>query len=430
MPGHPTLRGPSGTPEFLLLGLLLALTAGSAGCSESEGVAATATPTPSPIRATVVEVSEQQWPSEVATQGNLVADETTVVGAKVAGRIDKVHVDLGDFVEAGTVLASLDRRELQEQVRQAEAELIQARAAIGLDLEDPLDDLEPEACPIVLEQKALWDQARADRERSAALRNRQVATDIEYETALTAEQVARARHASAINSVRELIATAKVRTAQLELARQALEDAEIRAPFDARIQDRHVSPGMYVQVGAPVATLIRDDPLRYRGTVPELFASSLAIGQLVRLRVETGPELPEVTITRISPSIDPFSRSVLFEASVPNPDHAIQAGQFSQGEVVLDQSRRIIALPKSAVVEFAGTRKVWKVVDGSAVEQPVELGGHRDDLIEILDGLEPGEQVLLDGSLGRPAPVEIPMEIAALPNDGGDGEHPDESPSP
>ncbi|WP_169976938.1 efflux RND transporter periplasmic adaptor subunit [Tautonia rosea] len=430
MPGHPTPRGPSGPPEFLLLGLLFALAAGSTGCSESEGGAATVTPTPSPIRATLVEVSEQQWPSEVATQGNLVADETTVVGAKVAGRIDQVHVDLGDFVEAGTVLASLDRRELQEQVRQAEAELIQARAAIGLDLQDSLDEVEPEAFPIVLEQKALWDQARADRDRSAALRNRQVATDTEYETALTAEQVARARYAAAINSVRELIATARVRTAQLELARQALEEAEIRAPFDARIQDRHVSPGMYVQVGAPVATLIRDDPLRYRGTVPELFASSLAIGQLVRLRVETGPELPEVTISRISPSIDPLSRSVLFEASVPNPDHAIQAGQFSQGEVVLDQSRRIIALPKSAVVEFAGTRKVWKVVDGSAVEQPVELGGHRDDLIEILDGLEPGEQVLLDGSLGRPAPVEIPMEIAALHNDGGSGEHPSKFPRP
>jgi RND family efflux transporter MFP subunit len=393
--------------------LLLTLAAGSPGCSESEGVAAPSNPSPAPIPARVVEVAEQQWPSEVATQGNLVADETTVVGAKVAGRIDQVHVDLGDFVETGTVLASLDRRELQEQVRQAEAELIQARAAIGLDLEDPLDEVEPESCPIVLEQKALWDQARADRERSAALRSRQVATDTEFETALTAEQVARARHASAINSVRELIATARVRTAQLELARQALEDAEIRAPFDARIQERRVSPGMYVQVGDPVATLIRDDPLRYRGTVPELFASSLAIGQLVRLRVETGPELPDVTISRISPSIDPFSRSVLFEASVPK-----------QGEVVLDQSRRTIALPKSAVVEFAGTRKVWKVVDGIAVEQSIELGGQRGDLIEILEGLEPGEQVLLDGSSGRPAPVEIQQAIAALPDDPGDGPAP------
>ncbi|QDV32401.1 efflux RND transporter periplasmic adaptor subunit [Tautonia plasticadhaerens] len=419
MPGQPTPPVPPGLPLVLLSGLLLS---GLTGCSETEGIAATPRPAPPPLRVRVVRVAEQDWDRVVATQGNLVADETTVVGTKVAGRIDRVHVDLGDFVEAGTVLASLDRRELQEQVRQAEAELVQARAAIGLDPDDALDEVEPETCPIVLEQKALWDQARADRDRSAALRNRQVATDTEYETALTAEQVAKARHASAINSVREMIAMARVRAAQLELARQALADAEIRAPFDGRVQDRRVAPGMYVQVGDPVITLIRDDPLRYRGTVPEAFASSLAIGQVVRLRVQQGPALPDVEISRISPAIDPFSRSLLFEARVPNTDHAIQAGQFSQGEVMLDESRRTIALPGSAVVEFAGTRKVWKVVDGQAVEQPIELGLRRGDLVEILGGLDPGDLVLVDGSEGRTAEVEIRDEvIASLPGAGAGG---------
>lgn len=426
MPGHSTTSVPLGLPFMLLSGLLLS---GAVGCSETEGIAATPPPSPAPIRARVVRVEEQDWARVVSTQGNLEADETTVVGAKVAGRIDRVHVDLGDFVEAGTVLASLDRRELEEQVRQAEAELVQARAAIGLDPDDPLDEVEPESCPVVLEQKALWDQARADRDRAATLRNRQVATDTEYETAATAEQVARARHSSAINSVREMIAVARVRTAQLELARQSLEDAEIRAPFAGRVRDRRVAPGMYVQVGDPVVTLIRDDPLRYRGTVPEVFASSLAIGQEVRLRVEQGPELPEVQITRISPSIDPFSRSLLFEALVPNTDHEIQAGQFSRGEVVLDQSRRTIALPGSAVVEFAGTRKVWKVVDGKAVEQPIELGIRRNGLIEVLGGLDAGDLVLLEGSEGRPAEVEIQGEVvASLPVGDGAGPAPATAP--
>lgn len=404
------------------LGLLLtfAVFVGSAtGCSESEGIASTPKLTPGLIQARVIQVAEQSWPRLAATQGNLIADETTIVGAKIAGRIDQVPVDLGDFVKTGAVLASLDRREHEERVRQAEAELVQVRAAIGLDADDDLNDLNPNNSPVVIEQKALWDQARADRDRVNSLRSRQAATEAQLDAAVTAEQVAKARHASAINSVRENIALVRVRTAQLELARQELKDTEIRAPFDGRIRERHVSPGTYVQVGDSVVTLIRDDPLRYRGTVPELYASSLAIGQKVRLRVATGPELPVVTITRISPALDPFSRSLMFEARVPNQDHAIQAGQFSQGEVILDQTRRALALPASAIVEFAGTQKVWKVVDGEAVEQPIEQGAKRADLIEILDGIKPGDQILLDGSEGRAAKVEI-LEVVAANSTGAD----------
>ncbi len=412
MPGHATTESPCGLASLLLIGLLLGSTA---GCSETEGIAAPPRSTAETFRARVIEVAEREWPREVATQGNLVADETAVVGAKVAGRIEEVAVDLGDYVEAGTVLASLDRREFEERVRQAEAELAQGAPAVGIDRYETDIELDVHASPIVVEQKALWDQARSDRDRAFALRGREVASDAEYVAAVTAEQAARARHASAINSVHEMIALARVRTAQLELEKRELEDAVIRAPFDGRIQDRHVSPGTYVQLGDRVVTLIRDDPLRYRGTVPEPYAPSLELGQRVRLRVETGPELPELTITRISPAIDPFSRSLLFEALLPNPGHAIQAGQFAQGEVVLDQSRRAIAVPRSAIVEFAGTQKVWKVVDGRAVEQPIEMGVKRGDLVEIVRGLEPGDRVLLDGSEGRSAKVEIQELVAALP---------------
>jgi RND family efflux transporter MFP subunit len=362
-------------------------------------------------------VGEQSWPQVVATQGDLVADETTVVGAKVAGRIESVSVDLGDVVEAGAVLASLDRRDYQERQRQAEAELAQSRAAIGLDADADLATVDPHASPVVVEQKALWDQARADLDRIRGLRARQAVTDTQYEGAVAAEQAAGARHRAALNAVREKIALIRVRATQLEVARREFEDAEIRAPFHGRVQDRHVAPGMYVQVGDAVVTLIRDDPLRYRGTVPEPYASSIAVGQRVRLRVAAGAELPEVTITRISPALDPLSRSLLFEALVPNEDHAIQAGRFSQGEVILDRTRQVVALPQSAVVEFAGTRKVWKVVDGKAVEQPVETGAKRADLVEILGGLKPGDQVLIDGAKGRPAKVETEEVAAANPPD-------------
>lgn len=419
----------TGRPSRLELLLLSAALMGiPAGCADDEGHSGPARTESAPISARVFQVAERDWPQAVATQGNLVADETAVIGAKVPGRVDHVAVDLGDFVTAGSVLASLDRREYRERVRQAEAELTQARSAIGLDPEDDVEKLNPHASPIVVEQKALWEQAKSDRDRASVLRTRQAATEAQYEAAVAAEQVAAARHTSALNSVREKIALVRVKAALLEVARQDFEDAELRAPFDGRIRERHVSPGTYVQLGDPVVTIIRDNPLRYRGTVPEPYASSLAIGQKVRLRVAEGAELPEVTISRISPALDPFSRSLLFEALVPNEEHAIQAGQFSQGEVLLGDSRRVIALPRSAVVEFAGTRKVWKVVDGLAVEQSVETGARQENMVEVLAGIAPGDQVLMDGAKGRSARVEIQEVIAANPVDAGIGMSGDPAP--
>lgn len=401
--------------KALLFALFLV---GMHGCSESPENAASPQAGSTSIEAKVYKVVVQEWPQTVATQGNLIADETTVVGAKVAGRIEAVPVDLGDSVRKGDVLASLDRRELEERMRQAEAELTQVRAAIGLDADDDLSQLNPNSSPVVVEQKALWDQALADRERVEGLRSRQAATESQLESVIATEQVAKARHSAAINSVRQNIALVRVRTAQLELARQELEDAVIRAPFDGRIQDRQVAPGSFIQVGDPVATLIRDDPLRYQGTVPEIYAPEIKVNQQVRLRTSKESDLPEVKITRISPSLDPFSRSLLFEAIVPNPDKAIQAGQFAQGEVVLDQSRQVLALPRSAIVEFAGTQKVWKVMDDQAVEHSVETGIKRGELVQVLQGLDSGDVVLIDGKQGRKGNVEIQEFVTIDANSG------------
>ena len=290
-----------GSGIFLCLG---------AGCSNAEGESTSAKKAPAPLLADVVQVAERDWPRLVTTQGNLVADETTVIGAKVAGRIDTIEVDLGDAVDAGAVIASLDRTEYTERVRQAEAELNQARAAIGLKPEDDLEALNPNNSPVVVEQRALWDQTKADRDRLTALRARQAVTEAQFETIVANEQAAEARHRSALNAVQEKMALVRVRTAQLALARQEFEAAVIRAPFTGRIQERHIAPGTYVQVGDSVVTLIRDHPLRYRGTVPEPYAASIGIGQKVQLRLKGGPPLPLVAVTRISPALDPYSRSL------------------------------------------------------------------------------------------------------------------------
>ena len=390
-------------------GLLLVAMVGC-GRSPTDDVAAVSQPAP-PIRAEVLTIQRAAWPTIVRTQGSLFADEVAVVGAKVAGRIAEVHVDLGDVLKAGDPLVTLDQEEFRLQVAQAEAQLQQTRAAVGLRADDPVEKLDPENSPPVREAKAVWDEARGTRDRAKQLRSQNVGTQADLEQAVAAEQVAAAQHASAINSVNEKIALIGVRAAELSLARQRLGDAVIPAPFDGLVDERHVAPGAFVQIGMPIVTLVRDDPLHFRGRMPERHSRRLRVGQEVRLQVEAVAQPRVVQVTRISPMLDPLSRSLLFEARVDNADRRLWAGIFAEAEVIIDSDAETIVVPESALAEFAGVEKVWKVVEGSAQEQIVLTGELRDGRIEILDGLAPGDTILGDADLGRVAQVD-PIEAS------------------
>lgn len=334
-----------------------------------------------------------------------MADEISVVGAKVAGRVDEVHVDLGDVVTPQTVLLTLDRTELELAAAQAEAALAQARAAVGLAPDAPLDSLDPLASPPVREAQAVLDEVRLRRERVQRLWEQRAVTETEWQEVRAAEKVAEAQFASALNAVNEKIALIRVRAAELALARQRLEDAVIAAPFCGIVQQRHVAPGTFVQVGQAIVTLVRTNPLRYRGTLPERYSHWLAIGQTVRVFVNAGAEPCLSQVSRISPALDPGSRALTFEAEVDNGGGRLRAGQFAEATVEIDPERQALVVPEGAIVEFAGTEKVWKVSEGLCREQAVQTGERREGWVEIVAGLSAGDVILVEGRSGREARV-------------------------
>jgi RND family efflux transporter MFP subunit len=381
------------------------------GCGHSESHAPSAKPMPddavtAALQAELFAVEPRTWPTIVRAQGSLIADEVTTVGAKVAGRVLEVHVDLGDEVRQGTPLITLDRREFELQVTQAEAQLSQVRAAVGLRPGDLADRLEPPNAPPSREAKAIWDEAVTQLERQRELRVRNASSEVEFDQAAAAERVAEARYASALNGVREKLALISVREAELALASQRLQEAITLAPFDGKIQNRLVAPGTFVQVGQPLVAMVRTGTLRFRGSMPERSAHRLAVGQQVTLRIESSDEPFRLEISRISPALDELSRSLLFEANVSNQDGQLRPGLFAEAELVLDPQATALVVPRSAVVQFAGTEKVWKVVDGLAREQPVRVGRRAGDAVEISSGLAPGDVIVVDGSQGRVARVD------------------------
>jgi RND family efflux transporter MFP subunit len=374
------------------------------------------------VRAEVVKTQLSPWPTSVRTQGSLLADEVALVGAKVAGRVEMLHADLGDHVTAQAPLASLHKEEFELGVTLAKAQLMQSRAALGLKEGDPVEQLAPNNAPPVREAKAIWDEAKTKTARLQQLRASNTITAEEFDQAVAAEQVAGARHASALNGVLEKIAYIHVRTVELSLAEQRLADAVIIAPFDGQVQQRHVAPGTFVQVGDPIMTLVRSSKLRFRGTLPERHAHKLALGQDVLLKVDALPEPINAKVTRISPMIEQQVRSVAFEALVDNRDGQLGAGMFAEAQVVLDPQARAILVPRSALVEFAGAEKVWKVVNSMAQEQAVRTARREEDWVEVVEGLSAGDLILVDGAQGRVARIDpilidkqpkVPQVVAA-----------------
>ncbi len=360
------------------------------------------------LEAEIKTVALQTWPSIVRCQGSLVADDQTILGSRVAGLVRETLVDVGDHVKPGQSLVALDDSEFKLQLAAAEAALLQARALIGLKPGDPVSKLDPQNAPPVREARATWDDTKGRRERWQRLRSQNAVTEEELQTLIAAEKVAEARLASAINGVNSNIAQVAVRSAEVDQAKQRIRDANIAAPFAGAVQQRMVAAGTFVQIGTPLLTLVRLDVLRFRGSVPERLATQLRIGQSVRLSIESIDEPVEAEITRISPALDMASRSLTFEALLDNKAGLFRPGLFAEAQIVLDPNAQAVVIDSTSLVEFAGAQKVWRIVDGSAKEQMVRPGRRLDNLIEIIDGLKAGDQILVDGSLGRVAKVIPP----------------------
>ena len=353
----------------------------------------------------VVAARLEDWPDTVRVQGSLLADEDAVIGSKLAGRVETVKVDLGSVVRQGDELVLLDRRELDLQVKLAEAQLRQACAAIALTPDEDESKLDfKNAAPVKLEQ-AQVEQAQAALTRAQPLLPSKAVTAAEYEVMVAMLKAAQARYDSSLNGVSEQVALIGVQRMQLALVRQQQADASITAPFDGVVAERRVAPGEYVQIGQPVVALVRSDRLRYTAGVPETRAGAIRLGQQVMIHLPLSSAPVEATISRVSPTVMQASRSIRIEADVPNPDVKLQAGLFAEADVIVDADAQSLTVPSTAVSRFAGVQKVWLVEDGQARQQTVQTGRVESGRIELVGGLQDGDLVVTNAAEGHDGPV-------------------------
>jgi RND family efflux transporter MFP subunit len=386
-----------GTTQILLSTIFV----GMMGCKPAELANTATAPDDVVVRGEVFDVQLKTWPKLVKCQGSLIADETTTVSSKVAGQVAHVAVDLGSVVEKNATLVQLDTKEFRLQAEQADGQLLQARSAVGLKPGDSLDKLDPENAPPVREARAVWDESKKAIARIRELANRDAISATDLELAESAERVASARFSSAQNGVREKIAMISVQSALRDLAHQRQAETTIEAPFDGVLEARFVSTGTYVQAGQALLTIAKTSVLRFRGSVPERYAQRVRVGQSIGLQFDLSDQKRTATLSRISPSLDPSNRSLVFEADLDNLDGTLRSGLFAEGILVIEPESKAMVVPVCSVVRFAGIDKVWLIRDGKLREQPIALGREQDQWVEIRSGVSVGDRILLQGKDGR-----------------------------
>lgn len=319
-----------------------------------------------PTVVTFIEAVSQPIEDVERTLATVEAKWSARIAAEVAAVIETIEVDAGDRVEPGMLLATLDSRDFEIEVSRAAANVRRIETTIANSERD------------VTRQRQLAERGHVS---EAALEG------VESELEALRQELEAARSES-------------------RRAERNLERSEVRAPHAGIVAERLVSEGDYVSAGTVILEIPRADRLQVRIPMPEAAAERLELGMPVRLTTVTANNNVTAEITQIQPRVTASSRTVTVVAEIDNPG-GWRPGSSVNAEVVME-TRQAIALEPTSVVRRAAGNVIYVIEDGVAKERSVSLGQRTRDWVEVIDGVEPGDRVIVDGAgfMTDDAPVD------------------------
>ena len=365
------------------------------GCSKSETAQARGREEAAK-RVSVERVQEQSVQRAVEVVGTLTAVDEVTVSSEADGLVAKILHDLGDRVHAGDALVELDREKAEYNLAQQKAALQRALAQYGAPDPQHLPDIEK--TPDVQKAQADLVQAKQAFERANELYKRQLVPKQTLDDAQAALQSKQASYDSSLQNAKNLQANIAAADAAAKLADRQLRDTYIRAPFDGYISKRFVNLGQLVKGSAaspiPVMGLVRLDPLKVTGEIPEKFVPWIGLDQAVELHVDAYPEKAiGGKMSRISPAVNTATRAFGFEALVPNGDALLKPGTFARVRIQTDKTDKILTLPYAALQYRYGVNRVFVVNGDRLAAKELRVGERLGDRIEIVSGVNAGEVV-------------------------------------
>jgi membrane fusion protein, multidrug efflux system len=307
----------------------------------------------------------------VALTGDLHPIETIDVRARIEGDLETVYVREGDQVRAGQLLARFEASEQESGRASAEADRVAANAELA-------------NAQWTLEQNESLFKAGAIAERDLKVSQQAVTT-------------ARARLAAAV--------------ARLRMSGNEARDTRVVAPASGVVEKRLVDGGVHLSRGAPMFTIVRSGTLELAAAVPARQAGIVRVGQVVHF-VADGRRF-EGKVARVSPTIDPATRSVSVYVQVPNADNTLRGGTFATGRVVARTLDDVLAIPTAALRQGQEDGKPFVYrIDGKTLNiAPVQLGAvdEQQGVAQVTEGLQAGDRIVVGnvGTLGRGMQVTI-----------------------
>lgn len=322
---------------------------------------------PPPATVTATRVQQSQWVQRIEAVGDLAAIQDVALAAQVPGKVVAIEFESGAAVKAGDVLLKLDAAEDRAQLASLESEL-----------------------------------------RLAKLEN---------------DRVARLKGSAGFSQSQLDRTQAQLSSLQAQVQRQQvmLDRKVVRAPFDGVLGIRKVSLGDILAAGAPIVRLQKLDPIYVDFTVPEQVRGKVRPGEALEVSVAAWPgETFHGTLSVVSPDVDVRSRTLMLRGRLDNADARLQPGMFATVHLILSGAEPVLTLPRTAINFYAYGESVFTIeqADGRDIvhRRPIKVGRTRGERVEILSGLDAGQQVVHTGGLKlREGQAVAIVEGIALP---------------
>lgn len=309
------------------------------------------------LPAVAVKVQAAKLEPHVATEevvGTVRSKLRAMVEAKISGRVLEYTATPGAMVKAGDLLARLENQEIQAKVDQA---------------------------------KAMLDQAERDFARQKQLIASNATTRQDFDAA---------------------DARVKVATAGVNEAETMLGYAKVTAPFDGVITRKLADVGDLAMPGKPLLEIEAPTALRFEADLPEAILDRITMGAKMQVKVASVSNPLDASVSEIAPVADPVSRTFQVKLDLPKAD-GLRTGQFGRVSVPVAEVK-LLMVPKTSVIKRGQMELVFVAKDGKAALRLVKTGRAINGSIEVLSGLEEGEQVVISDVAkladGQPVTIE------------------------
>jgi HlyD family secretion protein len=340
--------------------------------------------------------------------GRIEAEDDVKVVGKISGRVARFDKEVGDYVEEGEPIITLETSELQAQLGQAQAALAMAQANLNANEGGALPQQLEQARAAKEQAEANYANAKADYERMKALFEEdaiskqtfdgitlkyQVAKS-QYETAQAQYNLTQQRLPKNIEALRAQVSQAQ---AAVDLINTNIENSIIKAPVSGIIASKLIQPGELAGAGQPLATVVNIENVKVVVDVSEDVVNKVKEGQEVDVVIGAlDNKKMKGKISIVSPT---SSQTGLFQlkVTIDNPDKELKPGMFAEVEIKTGQKKNAVVLPKDAILIKKHGNIVYTVEKGKAVEKLVKLGISNGKNVEVVKGLKKGDKVVVQG---------------------------------